>query len=116
MARTRSGPEGGQEEQRQRVYSPRQPQSQGAAPGVAPVEPPAEPTQKPIWWDPFFAALAQTGNKTLSARAAKIDRSTPRKYLAQHEELLEEFSQAEIDAYDASVDNLEAVARQRSTI
>lgn len=111
MARPRSatgGSPAGQEEQRQRIYSPRQP---AAAAGGG-----EEPPPKPLWWEPFFAALAQTGNQTLSARAAKIDRSTPRKYLIQHPELREEFDAAVADALDAAVDNLEAVARQRSTI
>jgi hypothetical protein len=111
MARSGSAPGApGQENQRQRVYTPRQPA------GGADAQDPPPPPPKPIWWDPFFAALAQTGNQTLAARAAKIDRSTPRKYLLQHPELREDFDATVLDSLEAAVDNLEAVARQRSTI
>jgi hypothetical protein len=108
MARDRSKPgdEAGSEP-KQRAYSPRQ---------TAGPEPAGAAIPKPLWWDAYFAALAQTGNQTLSARAARIDRSTPRKYLAEHPELQPEFDAAMAGAYDASVDNLEAVARQRATI
>lgn len=82
---------------------------------------PRRPPQKsatekrlPRWWRAYLAALAKTGNRTQAAAAAKIDRTTPWKYLEGHPGLKEEWTAAVAEAIDASMDLLEQEARRRA--
>ena len=77
---------------------------------------PKSATEKklPRWWRAYFAALAKTGNRTQAAAAAKIDRSTPAKYLEDNPGLKEKFAAATAEAIDAAADLLEQEARRRA--
>lgn len=69
---------------------------------------------QPIWWDAYFAALAECGIKWRAARAAEISYSTPAKWLEDHPgEPTERFRRAEEEAMETWRDRLRHEAAVR---
>lgn len=68
----------------------------------------------PVWWEPYFAAIASNGGfKVRAAEAIGISRQTPFRYLEDHPELAELYETTMQEAMDAASDDLMAEAKRR---
>jgi hypothetical protein len=71
---------------------------------------PDEKEERPAWENAFLIVYRKTGNVTQATKAAKIDRSTPRKRALTDPIFAERWKEAKEEAIDA----LEAAARRRA--
>jgi hypothetical protein len=68
----------------------------------------------PVWWRPYFAAIAGNGGfRGKAAEEVGIDRKTPTKYLEDHPGLVAQFETDMAAAMDEASDDLMAEAKRR---